>query len=84
MVFSWQNGTLYCEGLSLVAIREQVGHTPFYIYSANQIRENFNAYKNAVRGLPAVISYALKANGKQLEQIRIVIHEQKRRRAAAR
>lgn len=63
MSFTIKHGHLYCEELDLKLIRDQVGQTPFYLYSAQQIRENYQAYASAINGLPALISYAVKANG---------------------
>ncbi len=63
MSFTIKQGYLYCEELDLKSIRAQVGQTPFYLYSAQQIRKNYQAFANALDGLPALISYAVKANG---------------------
>jgi len=63
MSFNIQNGFLYCEGVCVKEILGKLSRTPFYLYSAQQIRENFNAYITALIGLPSIISYAIKANG---------------------
>lgn len=51
-----------CEGLRVVDIQKQIAHSPFYLYSADQIRANFNAYHHALQGIPSEISFAVKAN----------------------
>ncbi|MCP5077748.1 MAG: diaminopimelate decarboxylase, partial [Psychromonas sp.] len=62
MSFFLQDGSLYCEGLRVKDLQKQVRHSPFYLYSAGQIRENYAAYAAAFQGLSATISYAVKAN----------------------
>ncbi len=63
MSFQFKEGYLYCEELPIKTICEQVSRTPFYLYSGQEIRKSFADYKNALAELPAVISYAVKANG---------------------
>jgi len=63
MGFSFQNGYLYCDGLKVKEIIESKKATPFYLYSTEQIKSNYKDYVTALDGLPAVISYAVKANG---------------------
>ncbi|MCI0714023.1 MAG: diaminopimelate decarboxylase [Chloroflexi bacterium] len=60
--FYVQDGYLYCAGLSVKEIQRQVEHSPFYLYSASQMRQNYRSYENALDQIPAVISYAVKAN----------------------
>ena len=36
--------------------------SPFYLYSKQQIVDNYNAYKEALEGLDYIIGYAIKAN----------------------
>lgn len=62
MGFLYKDGYLYCEGLRVRTIFDQVGRTPFYLYSAQKIRKNFGAYSDALTDSSAVISYAIKAN----------------------
>jgi len=54
---------LYCEAIKVKDIQTYVHDSPFYLYSAAQIRANVAAYADALAGLPARISYAVKANG---------------------
>jgi len=63
MGFSTQNGYLFCDGSRIKAIFDSGQDTPFYLYSAEQIRSNYQDYVAALEGLDAVISYAVKANG---------------------
>lgn len=63
MHFTVRNGYLYCEALRVKDIQDRIPDSPFYLYSAAQIRENFAAYVSALDGIPSRIAYALKANG---------------------
>ncbi len=60
--FHYRDGALHAEGVSLTALAETVG-TPFYCYASGAIEDAYNAMANALSGLPAMICYALKANG---------------------
>ena len=44
-------------------IQKIISHSPFYLYSTQQINKNYEAYKNAFPGEKEIISYAVKANG---------------------
>ncbi|MYM35900.1 diaminopimelate decarboxylase [Duganella sp. FT94W] len=59
--FSYQDGVLHAEGVSLSAIAEQFG-TPTYVYSKAALLANFAAYADACRGRDALVCYAMKAN----------------------
>jgi diaminopimelate decarboxylase len=59
--FSYQNGVLHAEGVSLSAIAEQYG-TPAYVYSKSQLLDNFASYADACQGRDALVCYAMKAN----------------------
>jgi diaminopimelate decarboxylase len=59
--FSYQDGVLHAEGVSLAAIAEQYG-TPTYVYSKAQLLANFDSYQNACAGRDALVCYAMKAN----------------------
>jgi diaminopimelate decarboxylase len=63
MGFGFINGELYCDRYSVKTVFQQVGHTPFFLYSGQEIQDNYDAYANALSDIPAVISYAVKANG---------------------
>ncbi|AFR26900.1 diaminopimelate decarboxylase [Bartonella quintana] len=62
--FSYNQGVLHAEGLSLSALAQDVG-TPFYCYSANALVTRFKDYQNAFRDMPSLIAYAVKANSNQ-------------------
>lgn len=59
--FSFLDGILHCEGVSLQRIAEQYG-TPTYVYSANTIRENFRRLRTALAELNPLICFAMKSN----------------------
>jgi diaminopimelate decarboxylase len=58
--FIYRDGTLYCEDVSLEQIAHEVG-TPFYVYSSNEIKDNFNRFYNAFDGLNRIVCFAVKA-----------------------
>jgi len=59
--FEYKQGALYAGDLAIADIAEQVG-TPFYVYSAQGIKENFQALKRAFGKREHYIHYAIKAN----------------------
>ena len=59
--FAYKSGELYAGELSISDLASQVG-TPFYIYSAQGLRDNFLALKNAFGNRQQQIHYAIKAN----------------------
>jgi len=59
--FTYKENELYCEDVSLRELAEEFG-TPLYVYSKNQIVENFRAIVAAGDGAPYTVCYALKAN----------------------
>ena len=59
--FSYQDGVLHAEGVSLSAIADQFG-TPTYVYSKAALLANFAAYADACAGRDALVCYAMKAN----------------------
>jgi diaminopimelate decarboxylase len=63
MSFHIRDNYLYCEEVRVKDIQDTVHASPFYLYSAAQLRANVAAYTAALNGLPARISYAVKANG---------------------
>ncbi|KEC56011.1 diaminopimelate decarboxylase [Bartonella koehlerae] len=62
--FSYYQGILHAEGLSLSALAQDVG-TPFYCYSASAVVTNFKDYQNAFLDMSSWIAYAVKANSNQ-------------------
>ena len=59
--FNYRTGELFAEGVALSAIAERFG-TPTYVYSRAHISAQFNAYADALQGVPHLICYAVKAN----------------------
>ena len=59
--FSFEHGSLACDGVPLESIAERVG-TPTYVYSAAAIRDAYGELDRAFTPHPHVIHYALKAN----------------------
>ncbi len=59
--FSYKDGVLHAESVSLSAIAEQFG-TPTYVYSKAALLANFAAYADACQGRDALVCYAMKAN----------------------
>ena len=59
--FAYKSGELFAGELSISDIARQVG-TPFYVYSAEGLRNNFLALKNAFGDRQHHIHYAIKAN----------------------
>ena len=62
MSFHFKDDYLYCDGLKIKDIQEQVSHSPFYLYSLDQIARNYKAYEAALEGIESIIGYAIKAN----------------------
>lgn len=59
--FIYQNDTLFCEGVNLAEVAKTVP-TPFYLYSANGLLQNFENYETALAGIPHTICFAMKSN----------------------
>lgn len=62
--FNYKNGRLHAEDVSLDAIAADIG-TPFYVYSTATLTRHFNVFADALRGMNAVVCYAVKANSNQ-------------------
>jgi diaminopimelate decarboxylase len=62
--FSYKDGVLHAEGVSLERIATEVG-TPFYCYSTATIERHYNVLAQAFRGQDATICFAVKANSNQ-------------------
>ena len=62
--FTYRNGSLHAEDVSLARLAASVG-TPFYCYSSHAIEAAYEEFRNALAGLDAEIFYALKANSNQ-------------------
>jgi len=59
--FNHRNGVLCAEDLPLTEIAEQFG-TPCYVYSRAALEENFLAWENALKDVPHLVCFAVKAN----------------------
>jgi diaminopimelate decarboxylase len=59
--FFYRRGQLHCEDIELKALADQYG-TPAYIYSKAAILERWNAYEQALAGIPHRVCFAVKAN----------------------
>lgn len=59
--FTYQNGELFAEGVSVAALAEEYG-TPLYVYSHGHLVSQFRALKEAMAEVRPLICYAVKAN----------------------
>lgn len=59
--FTYQNGALFAEGVSVAALAEEYG-TPLYVYSRGHLVSQFRALKEAMAEVSPLICYAVKAN----------------------
>lgn len=62
--FKTKNNELYVEE---VAVSELANHfpTPFYVYSQQQLIDNYQAYKTALADVPHTVCFAVKSNSNQ-------------------
>src|SRR4029450_11031817 len=59
--FQYRDGHLYCEGVDLVRVAEELG-TPVYASSAGTILDHYARLDAALQSLDHLICYAVKAN----------------------
>ena len=59
--FSYKNGELFCENVSLQSLAEEHG-TPLYVYSAGTITDHYTRLDQALAGVDHEVAYAVKAN----------------------
>lgn len=59
--FTYQNGLLHAEGVSLAEIAKQYG-TPCYVYSRKAIENNWLEFERALKSQKHLVCYAVKAN----------------------
>ena len=59
--FNYRDGELFAEGVALSAIAERFG-TPTYVYSRAHIEAQYQAYAQALSGMPHLVCFAVKAN----------------------
>jgi len=62
--FTYRDGVLHAEDVSLVALAEAVG-TPFYCYSTATIERHYRVFAGAFADVDALVCYSLKANSNQ-------------------
>lgn len=62
--FTYKNGSMHAEGVALSDIAEQVG-TPFYAYSTATLSRHYNVFADALRGMNALVCFAVKSNSNQ-------------------
>ncbi|MEX0736853.1 MAG: diaminopimelate decarboxylase [Bacteroidota bacterium] len=59
--FRYQEQELWCEEVPVSELAQEFG-TPLYVYSKNQIADNFRAVEAPLAGIDHMVCYALKAN----------------------
>lgn len=59
--FEYRQNDLFCEEVPVAELAEEYG-TPLYVYSRNQILDNYKAIDGALATIDHVTCYALKAN----------------------
>eukprot|EP00737_Agarophyton_chilense_P002366 gb/GEZJ01002693.1/.p2 GENE.gb/GEZJ01002693.1/~~gb/GEZJ01002693.1/.p2 ORF type:complete len:473 (-),score=60.98 gb/GEZJ01002693.1/:2740-4158(-) len=57
-----EEGFMTCENVRIQDIQNDMDTSPLYIYSKKQLADNYRAYEDALKGLPSIIGYAIKAN----------------------
>ncbi|MCK9409270.1 MAG: diaminopimelate decarboxylase [Bacteriovoracaceae bacterium] len=71
--FQFKENQLYCEDTSVTEIVEEFG-TPLYLYSRQQLIDNFRSIDRAFAGVDHTTCYALKANS-NLELLKLLVSE---------
>lgn len=59
--FNVRDGQLFAEDVALPALAERFG-TPTYVYSRAHIEQQYRSYTDALKGLPHLVCFAVKAN----------------------
>jgi diaminopimelate decarboxylase len=62
--FTYVDGVLHAEGVSLPEIAAEVG-TPFYCYATATLLRHYRVFNEAFAGLDSLICYSVKANSNQ-------------------
>jgi len=66
--FSYHDGKFHVERIAIATLAEII-ETPFYLYSAASLKENFTSFQTALQRVfpsrPPLIAYAVKANSNQ-------------------
>jgi len=71
--FTYKENELYCEDLALRELAEEFG-TPLYVYSKNQILQNYRTADTAFGEASHIVCYALKANS-NLPILKLLVQE---------
>ena len=58
---SYRMDQLYVEDVAVSEITDRL-RTPFYVYSRNTIKNNFDRFKRSIGELSGIICYSVKAN----------------------
>ncbi len=58
--FHYRSGKLFCEDAAVDHLAKQYG-TPLYVYSKNEISENYHAIKKAFASIPATVCFSVKS-----------------------
>lgn len=64
MGFEYRDRQLFCDGVAVESVSGEHG-TPFYCYSADTIRDNFDRYASHFAAPDALVCFAVKANSNQ-------------------
>lgn len=59
--FTYKNGTLHVEDVSIADIAREVG-TPFYCYSRATLERHYKVFADAFKGTDTLVCYSVKAN----------------------
>ncbi|MDD5435750.1 MAG: diaminopimelate decarboxylase [Nitrospira sp.] len=59
--FKYIGNELYCEGVPVKKITQEVG-SPVYIYSSRTLKNHFNVFDAAFAEIPHIVCFAVKAN----------------------
>jgi diaminopimelate decarboxylase len=62
--FTYRNGVLHAEDVSLVEIASRIG-TPFYCYSTATLERHYKVFAGVFADVRALVCYAMKANSNQ-------------------
>ncbi len=71
--FTFRDGELYAEDVSVKAIAQAVG-TPFYLYSASTLQRHIRVFDQSFSGLDHLVCYSVKANS-NLAVLRLLAQE---------
>jgi diaminopimelate decarboxylase len=59
--FKYRGDQLFCEGVSINQVAEELG-TPFYLYSTATLERHYIAFENALKTTDHLVCYSVKAN----------------------